>query len=65
MHGKADPEWDHGVREFDPVCGSEVPERSNHLARLDGAEYRFCSADCLRRFTRHPEAFVDVAPDVH
>jgi Cu+-exporting ATPase len=42
----------------DPVCGMEVAETSRHRYRLGEVEYRFCSAHCLERFSRHPEAFV-------
>lgn len=46
----------------DPVCGMEVPENSRHRRRAGDREYRFCSAHCLERFDRHPEAFLRSTP---
>lgn len=46
-------------RSVDPVCGMDVNESSRHRYRLGEVEYRFCSAHCLERFSKHPEAFVE------
>lgn len=48
-------------RSVDPVCGMDVSESSRHRYRLGEVEYRFCSAHCLERFAKHPEAFVEEA----
>lgn len=42
----------------DPVCGMQVSERTPHRHRVGDAEYRFCSAHCMERFARNPEAFL-------
>jgi len=44
---------------LDPVCGMEVAADSPRRLRVGDVEYRFCSAHCLERFARHPEAFLD------
>jgi YHS domain-containing protein len=38
----------------DPVCGMDVNPASPHTAMYGGKMYRFCSADCLRKFNADP-----------
>jgi P-type Cu+ transporter len=43
----------------DPVCGMSVdPAATSYHRKASGAEYHFCSADCLSRFAADPAAFV-------
>ena len=41
----------------DPVCGSEVNEKSESI-KYDGKEYRFCCASCRWAFEKNPKQFV-------
>jgi Cu+-exporting ATPase len=43
---------------LDPVCGMTVSESSPHRHLVGAVEYRFCSAHCLERFAKRPEAFL-------
>ncbi len=38
----------------DPVCGMEVPEKSEYAREFRGASFRFCSERCLNRFNENP-----------
>ncbi len=49
----------------DPVCGMTVdPAKTAHHAQHDGAEYHFCSAGCLSKFTADPAKYLDAAPRI-
>ena len=49
---------EQGDLPIDPVCRMAVdPARQAGLLIHDGAEYRFCSLDCARRFAAEPERF--------
>ena len=49
----------------DPVCGMTVdPPKTAHHAQHDGAEYHFCSAGCLSKFTADPAKYLDAAPRI-
>lgn len=41
----------------DPVCGSEVNEKSE-LIKYDGKVYCFCCASCRWAFEKNPSQFV-------
>jgi len=43
---------------IDPVCGMEVAEDSEHTRTFRGAEFRFCSAHCLEKFNKEPDAYL-------
>ena len=49
---------------LDPVCGMTVdPAKTSHHARDRGADYYFCSAGCLAKFTGDPAKYLsDTAP---
>ena len=54
-------EHGHGApgKAKDPVCGMTVdPATARYRTRHAGAEYFFCGARCLERFTAEPERFV-------
>lgn len=40
----------------DPVCGSEVSEKSESI-KYEGKEYRFCCASCRWAFEKDPKQF--------
>lgn len=42
----------------DPVCGSEVNEKSESI-KHDGKVYRFCCASCRWAFEKSPSQFVE------
>ncbi|MCA9776752.1 MAG: heavy metal translocating P-type ATPase [Candidatus Eremiobacteraeota bacterium] len=42
----------------DPVCGMSVTAESPHQTTYQGEEYFFCSAHCLEKFNRDPEAIL-------
>ena len=45
---------------LDPVCGMTVdPQKSPHLAELDGRTFHFCSAGCRTKFVADPAAYLD------
>ena len=49
----------------DPVCGMTMdPAKTAHHAQHDGAEYHFCSAGCLSKFTADPAKYLDAAPRI-
>jgi len=43
--------------QHDPVCGMSVPESPPYGCRYHDATYGFCSAHCLRQFSRHPDFY--------
>ncbi len=48
---------------IDPVCGMTVdPAKTAHHAAHDGADYHFCSAGCLAKFTAEPAKYLSAAP---
>lgn len=60
IHGKH-----HGGHEktddnkhVDPVCGMEVDVNKGYGKMHEGSLYRFCSRDCLDKFDREPEKFI-------
>jgi len=48
----------HGFEFTDPVCGMQVPKHSEYKVDYKGRSYYFCSSNCLRKFTVHPESFI-------
>ncbi|MEO2201423.1 MAG: YHS domain-containing protein [Nitrosopumilus sp.] len=42
----------------DPVCGTEVEEKSESLTH-NGEEYRFCCATCRWAFEQNPKQFTE------
>ena len=42
----------------DPVCGMSVPRGSGYATMYHGAQYRFCSSDCLHKFEAVPETYL-------
>ncbi len=47
----------------DPVCGMTVdPAKTAHHATQDGADYHFCSAGCLAKFTADPAKYLSTTP---
>jgi len=47
----------------DPVCGMTVtPGTGAGAWEHDGTTYYFCSVNCLERFKRAPEDYVDMDP---
>jgi YHS domain-containing protein len=42
----------------DPVCGMEVDPATDLRSTYQGAEYLFCSAGCLKKFTKEPERYL-------
>lgn len=46
----------------DPVCGMSVStEGPNHLVHK-GVDYYFCSAHCVKKFSEHPEQYLQADP---
>lgn len=47
----------------DPVCGMTVdPAKTAHHATHDSADYHFCSAGCLAKFTADPAKYLSTTP---
>ena len=47
----------------DPVCGMTVdPAKTEHHATHDSADYHFCSARCLAKFTADPAKYLSTTP---
>lgn len=46
---------------IDPVCGKTVEEEVAWKADYSGRQYFFDSEECLRRFEREPERYVEQA----
>ena len=44
--------------ERDFVCGAEVEEQTRYFSDYDNKTWRFCSAECKRRFDDHPDRFI-------
>ena len=44
----------------DPVCGMSVQASTQHRTTVEGREYLFCSANCLKRFESAPASYVAV-----
>jgi Cu+-exporting ATPase len=51
-----------GGEHLDPVCGMTVGSDTPHKASHDGKHYFFCSAHCVQKFEKNPEAFLGDAP---
>ena len=48
---------------IDPVCGMTVdPARTAHHAHYGNADFHFCSAGCLAKFTAYPDKYLADAP---
>ena len=43
----------------DPVCNMVVSSDSEFHSRHKDKDYYFCSADCLNKFKKHPEKYLD------
>jgi P-type Cu+ transporter len=42
----------------DPVCGMQVDEKdSQFMTQYGGKQYKFCSADCKKKFEQQPEQY--------
>ncbi|MGA8153036.1 MAG: heavy metal translocating P-type ATPase [Terriglobales bacterium] len=51
------------VQVKDPVCGMNVaPETAKRRVDHRGKTYYFCSAQCLEKFTAHPQTYLDPRP---
>ena len=42
----------------DPVCGMTVTAASEHHAEYEGADYHFCSASCVQKFSADPVKYL-------
>lgn len=51
---------DHALK--DPVCGMNVDTTSKHHTQHQGADYYFCSANCLHKFTQAPQNYLQAKP---
>jgi P-type Cu+ transporter len=47
----------------DPVCGSIVNAESARHAKLEEADYYFCSDTCLHKFLENASKYVAVHPE--
>ena len=46
-----------GNRAKGPVCGMEIEPSEGYTKTHQGAEYRFCSRQCLDRFEAEPQRY--------
>jgi Cu+-exporting ATPase len=56
MSAKSNTKKDHHK---DPVCNMVVSSDSEFHTHHKDKDYYFCSADCLKKFKKHPEKFLD------
>lgn len=51
---------DETLKQTDPVCGMEVTDAAARASsEFEGNPYFFCSLECLEKFRKDPEFYVD------
>ena len=62
-HEERPPEsGDPPTSAIDPVCGMAVAAGAGYSTTHQGAQYRFCSRECLGKFDAAPERYKVTAP---